>query len=204
VIDKRRDMGGEPYGGGWPRSRCWRCGCISGGLMRTDRWAVALVAVVVERRRARRYLYATAQGRRDSGSGRPAPYGGAANPARQAGRGRGGGGPPPLWYGADRDTQRAVRRALRTGHARDERVDALAWEAAQRDIRTGFWFPAIYAVVLVLLLGILIQRIRTRDDGWMTALAVTLAAAFLAAVAVFLIRFRRSHRYLRNASRGGP
>jgi hypothetical protein len=30
--------------------------------MRTDRWAVALVAVVVERRRARGYLYATAQG----------------------------------------------------------------------------------------------------------------------------------------------
>jgi hypothetical protein len=111
---------------------------------------------------------------------------------------------PPLWYGADRDTQRAVRRALRTGHARDERIDALAWEAAQRDIRTGFWFPAIYAVVLVLLLGILIQRIRTRDDGWMTALAVTLAAALPAAVAVFLIRFRRSRRYLRNASRGGP
>jgi hypothetical protein len=104
---------------------------------------------------------------------------------------------PPLWYGADRDTQRAVR----TGHAPDERVDALAREAAQRDIRDSAWFLAFYAVLLAPL-GLLIQRIRTRHDGSMIALAVVLAAAFAVVVMASVVKIRRSRRYLRNAPRG--
>jgi hypothetical protein len=106
-------------------------------------------------------------------------------------------GEPQLLAGADRGTRRAVQQALRTGQARDARVDALAREAADRTVRNS-WLLIFYGVLLVVQIGLLIGRITSGDDWWEIVLTGGVALCWAAAMGVFWVMRARSRRYLQN------
>jgi hypothetical protein len=100
---------------------------------------------------------------------------------------------PPT--GNSRGTRRAVQRALRTGHARDARIDALTRDLADRAVRNT-WVLVFYGVLLALQLALLISRIITGDppsDILLSAVAVVLWSAGLVWM---LVNLARSRRYL--------
>jgi predicted lysophospholipase L1 biosynthesis ABC-type transport system permease subunit len=101
-----------------------------------------------------------------------------------------------------RDTRRAVQRALRTGHADDARIDALARETADRTVRNK-WLLILYAVLAVLQLALTIIRIADRDAEWQIAVSVVVTALFAGAAVLLWVTRRRSRRYLRNAATDG-
>jgi hypothetical protein len=102
---------------------------------------------------------------------------------------------PELIAGADRGTRRAVWRALRTGHAPDARIDALAREAADRNVRNS-WVLVLYAILLLLQLGLLTLKVTDGEGFGETALSALTAACWAAALAVSWVMRNRSRRYL--------
>ena len=104
---------------------------------------------------------------------------------------------PPLSAGATRDTRRAVRRAIRTGHAPDARIDALASEQAEKTIRNAVAIK-IYAVILALQVGLLVPRIVNGGPSDGLVLAVIVDALWAGAIGVLAVNLSRSRRYLRN------
>ena len=98
--------------------------------------------------------------------------------------------------GAGRETRRAGRRALRTGHAPDARIDALARELAARTVRNS-WLLVLYGVLLVIQLVLLTGRIVSGDDVDDILLSAGIAALWATNVVLLLISRNRSRRYLR-------
>lgn len=86
----------------------------------------------------------------------------------------------------------AVQRALRTGHAPDARIDALAREQADRTMRNS-WMVGFYAVVLAIQVVLLAIRIAAGDDLLLPVVILVLWAAGLAWLVVYR---NRSRRYL--------
>jgi hypothetical protein len=104
---------------------------------------------------------------------------------------------PSLLLGADRTTRRAVQEALRTGHAPDSRIDALAADTARRTLRFT-WLLWVTAGAALLQVGLVVARL-VDGDGWGgIALGAVTAAAFGASAVAQLIGRRRSSRYLTN------
>ena len=112
-------------------------------------------------------------------------------------------GGPELLAGADRGTRRAVQRALRTGRAPDARIDALAREAADRTLRNS-WLIVVYAILLVVQLGLLIGRIVAADDLGRTILAAATSVCWAAVLGLWLVMRARSRRYLEGAAHVEP
>ena len=92
----------------------------------------------------------------------------------------------------ERGSWRAVWRALRVGHVDDPRHAALAWEAADRNVRS-VWLIVFFAVVLLIQVVLLVVRILRGDEVFGTAAATFFLAAGLA---VMWVARRRSKRYL--------
>jgi hypothetical protein len=103
---------------------------------------------------------------------------------------------PPLAAGATRDTRRAVGRAIRTGHAPDARVEALAREQAEKTVRNTVALK-IYAVLFALQLALLGLRIVNGGPADALVLAVIGDALWAAAVGALVVNLARSRRYLR-------
>jgi hypothetical protein len=110
-------------------------------------------------------------------------------------RRRGPGPGPPA--SAGRKSRGAVQRALRTGQPPDARIDALAREAADRNLRSS-WFLPFCAALVLLNLGLLILRI-VGDDIWQVALAAANTALWTTALVRSWIVRRRSERYLQRS-----
>ena len=92
--------------------------------------------------------------------------------------------------------RRAVRQAIRTGHAPDAKIDALARRRADQAVRQSV-VVKIYAVILALQLGLLVFRIATGGPLgplWLTVFADVLWAT---GVVVLAVNLSRSRRYLR-------
>ena len=104
---------------------------------------------------------------------------------------------PSLLLGADQQTRRTVQGALRTGHAPDARVDALARDTARRTLRLT-WL--LWVSIGAMLIQTCLVVVRLVDgDGWgEVALSAFTAVAFLFSAAVQLVGRRRSRRYLTN------
>jgi hypothetical protein len=112
------------------------------------------------------------------------------------------GSDPFPWYGGDEGpTRRTVHRALRTGQAPDERVDALAREAAGRTVRNSKWLPRLIGVLFALQILTLISRIGERGPAGRTWLSVMISAVYAVALVGMAIEHRRARRYLRRATR---
>ena len=104
---------------------------------------------------------------------------------------------PPLAAGAERDTRRAVQRAIRTGQAPDARIAALAHEQAAKTVRNTVALK-ICAVVLVVQLALLVLRIVNGGPGDALVLAVLGNALWVAALTVFAVNLSHSRRYLQD------
>lgn len=108
---------------------------------------------------------------------------------------------PQLSLGADRQTQRAVARALRDGGTTDPRVDALARDAAERS-KGRAWLVWLCGLLTVVFAVLLIRGVVTGGDG------LTIAASALPMMAQALLVYtfwqlrRRATRYLQGADRG--
>jgi hypothetical protein len=102
---------------------------------------------------------------------------------------------PSLLAGASRETRRAVTRALRTGHAPDARIDALAHDQAVRTVRNS-WLLILYGVLLALQLVLLTARIVAGDPLNDILLAVGIAVLWIAIMFLQLYYRSRSRRYL--------
>lgn len=103
---------------------------------------------------------------------------------------------PPLTAGAERNTRRAVQRAIRTGHAPDARIEALAREQADKTVRNRAALT-IYAGLLVLQIPLLILQIVNGGPASTLLLAVTGDVLWATAVAILAVNVSRSRRYLR-------
>ena len=112
------------------------------------------------------------------------------------------GSDPVPWYGGDDGpTRRAVHRALRTGQAPDERVDALAREAAGRTVRTSTRLLAVFGGLFALQLLSLLSRIGEQDPAARTWLSVMISTVWAVALVALAIERWRAHRYLRGPTR---
>jgi hypothetical protein len=108
---------------------------------------------------------------------------------------------PGLLAGASRDTRRAATRALRTGHAPDARIDALARDLAARTVRRS-WQLILYWVLLAIQLALLTLRIVSGDPLNDILLAVGIAVLWIAILLLQLYYRSRSRRYLRTGFSG--
>lgn len=108
---------------------------------------------------------------------------------------------PQLSLGADRETQRAVARALRDGGTTDPRVDALARDAAERS-KGRAWLIWLYGLLTAVFTALLIRNVMAGGD-WFTiaAFALPMMAQALLMYTFWQLR-RRAVRYLRGAGRG--
>lgn len=105
---------------------------------------------------------------------------------------------PPLSAGAQRNTRRAVQRAIRTGNnTPDARVNALAREQAEKTVRNTRALK-IYAGILVLQLGPLILRIADGGSKYTLMFAVLGDALWASALVVLAVNLSRARRYLRD------
>jgi hypothetical protein len=103
---------------------------------------------------------------------------------------------PALVVGADRTTRKAVERALATGHADDPRVAALTGDTARRVLRQRILLWLWPASLMLLVAGTALQ-LTDRDRNWWAIGSETVALAVTVAVwCWFLVRRRRSRRYL--------
>jgi len=97
----------------------------------------------------------------------------------------------PLLDGSDRQTQKAVHRALRAGSTDDPRIDALVQDLRTTDRRQN--------LVLVVLFGAtaVIQAVAflAADETFMRIVFGVATAASLAAAALFWLQRRRAQRY---------
>lgn len=107
---------------------------------------------------------------------------------------------PPLMLGADRNTQRAVRRAVRDGHAADPDIDLLAQDLVNRSSRS--FLPSYLYVGFAAFFVVLAALADT--DGWELVRSVTLAAMCLTAAAAFYLHQRRLRRYRGRAGQPAP
>lgn len=119
-------------------------------------------------------------------------------------RGRGRDGDrPALVLGADPDTRRSVREALRTGRARDARVDALARDAAERSTGTLRGQQIIFGVLAAVWVIGLGLRLAGGDGVGESALSAVTLVLFAAVWVVTTRQRRRSLRYLREGRPAG-
>jgi hypothetical protein len=101
----------------------------------------------------------------------------------------------PLSFGTDKATQRAVQRALRTGHADAARIDALARDTATRTLRRS-WPLWIFVVAITLqTAGAALRIIDNADlvNVGMAALLILMSAIMLGTL---MLARRRSRAYL--------
>lgn len=101
----------------------------------------------------------------------------------------------PLSFGTDRATQRAVRRALRTGRPADARIDALTRDTATRTLRRSWPLWALAGAIALQIAGAVLRIIGDADlaDVGMAALPVVTSAAVLGTL---VMARRRSRAYL--------
>jgi membrane protein YdbS with pleckstrin-like domain len=108
---------------------------------------------------------------------------------------------PQLSFGADREVQRAVARALRDGGTADPRIDALARDAAERGRRQQ-GLIRLHAV-LAMVFAVLFLRYAVEGDGWfiVAIFGLLTATQILMVHTCWRVR-RRAARYLEGAGRG--
>ncbi|MCO8271341.1 hypothetical protein M1L60_12125 [Actinoplanes sp. TRM 88003] len=85
--------------------------------------------------------------------------------------------------GEDRETRRAVRRAIRDGHTDDARIDQLARRILRSTPRVH-WAPYFFATMLVLSIAVLIGVAFTGGKVALPASQILLWAALIALDAV--------------------
>ncbi|WP_250030161.1 hypothetical protein [Paractinoplanes maris] len=97
----------------------------------------------------------------------------------------------PMMVGADRATQRAVRAALRRGHATDPNVDALARDLIERS-PTPRWLPYLYLAFAAFFLALLFLGDRDAEDVIRTVICVLMS---LTVAGAFWLHLRRLRNY---------
>lgn len=101
----------------------------------------------------------------------------------------------PLSFGADKNTQKAVQRALRTGEPADARIDALARDAATKALRSP-WPIRLFAGTIVLMLISAVLQILSGGGALRVGLSVSVVLIFATVLATFVVNRRRSRTYL--------
>lgn len=97
----------------------------------------------------------------------------------------------PLMSGADRQTQRAVHRALRAGSTEDPRVDALVQDFRATSARRDSVLIGLFGVTA----AVQAVAFAAADETFVRIVFGIAAAASLFAAGLFWLQWRRTRRY---------